>query len=334
MGLSTLLLEDEESPLAPTHRESVDLITKSSDLLRTVVDDVLDYSKLEAGHLAVEIRRCNLQRTMESVINAIRVQGHKRKLILRTFYGSEVPEYVQSDGRRLQQILFNLLGNAVKFSHEGGNVDLRACLKKKKSTDNWDTLQLSVKDYGKGIHEKDIEKIFRPFHQTEEAKSQVQSLGGTGLGLSIAAKLVHGLGGTISVKSKINEWTEFIVDLPFNGDGVDSVAIAKKYQNTTVLLVGEEEVRRSIITDIFQPFDIPVEELNGCQELKARSNSHGAQGSSRLYLCLCQEDLYDRESYRALAIGRKVALVTFGPRNHINEFKNWVNSNINNRQNK
>ena len=104
------------------------MIVTSGDLLLTVVNDVLDYSKLESGNVDIVVRRSNLQGALDAVVHSISQKSRTKNLEVKTFYGNSVPEYVETNSRRLQQILYNLLGNAVKFSKEGGTVELRVDL--------------------------------------------------------------------------------------------------------------------------------------------------------------------------------------------------------------
>ena len=112
-------------------QESLRMIVNSGDLLLTVVNDVLDYAKLETGNVDIEIQRSNLQETLNSIVHSIQTRAQAKNVTFHTFYDVSVPKFVNTDSRRLQQILFNLLGNAVKFSGEdGGDVELRVTVTK------------------------------------------------------------------------------------------------------------------------------------------------------------------------------------------------------------
>lgn len=100
------------------------MIVKSGELLATVVNDVLDYSKLESGNVEIDIQRSNLQETLHAVVHSISMKAKSKNIALRTKLDPLLPEFIRTDGRRLQQVLFNLLGNAVKFSEEGSVVEL------------------------------------------------------------------------------------------------------------------------------------------------------------------------------------------------------------------
>jgi signal transduction histidine kinase len=218
--------------LSDKQNEALKMIITSGELLCTVVNDILDYSKLESGNVAVEIRRTNLQDTLDSVVNAFEHKARSKNLAFCLCYSPLVPEFVDTDGNRLQQILFNLLGNALKFSDEGGTVELlvdvvdrarssavlsttvapAGLLYEKTHPGERNMLRFTVKDYGRGIAKKDFERIFEPFLQASDETERVY--GGTGLGLAITSNLVERLGGSIEVESELGKWSKFTVDFP------------------------------------------------------------------------------------------------------------------------
>jgi signal transduction histidine kinase len=125
IGLSSLLLD---SDLGPMQEESVRMIVTSGDLLLTVVNDILDYAKLESGNVEIVPTRTNLQYTLNAVVQSIETKALPKQLTIRTVFDPLIGEFAHMDHRRLQQILFNLLGNAVKFSHDGGTITLSLSL--------------------------------------------------------------------------------------------------------------------------------------------------------------------------------------------------------------
>jgi signal transduction histidine kinase/CheY-like chemotaxis protein len=212
IGISSLLLD---TGMDATQQDYVRMITNSGDLLCRVVNDVLDYSRLESGDVEIHIQRTNLRETMDTVVKSIEIKGRERNLVVRTLLDDRLPVFVDTDGSRLQQILYNLLGNAIKFSKDGGTIDFSVLLHEDMASPNEKRLRFVVTDHGTGIEKKDIEKIFYPF---DLGSSNTERLyGGTGLGLAITTKLVKVLGGTIAVESEPGEWCEFVVDLPCIG---------------------------------------------------------------------------------------------------------------------
>ena len=171
VGMSSLLLEDSPS-MDSMHADSIRMINTSGELLRAVVDDVLDYAKLESGSFEVDIKPTKLQDTLDSVLYSISQKIQDKNVRLRTHFTPTVPEYIETDSRRLQQVLFNLLGNAGKFSKADSVIDLSVSLKKapaqkesNKQNRTRDLIRFSIRDYGKGIEKKDFQTIFQPFSQ-------------------------------------------------------------------------------------------------------------------------------------------------------------------------
>ena len=240
VGMSSLLLEDtEDLNIDPMHADSIRMINTSGELLKAVVDDVLDYAKLESGSFLVDIKPTRLQDTLDSVVHSISQKVQEKNIRLRTHYSPTLPEILETDSRRLQQVLFNLLGNAGKFSTVDSVIDLSVTLiHPDEKAHRGDIIRFSVKDYGKGIESKDFETIFQPFSQASKETQNVY--GGTGLGLSITSKLVKRLGGSISVNSEYGKYAEFTVDLPMNGVQVDVKGISSRLKKATIVIVERE----------------------------------------------------------------------------------------------
>ncbi|KAL3914747.1 MAG: hypothetical protein SGILL_005974, partial [Bacillariaceae sp.] len=263
LGLSSLLAESDDLPAV--HRDSVKMIHGSADLLSGVVDDVLDYSKLESGHFDVDIQPTDLQSALDTVVHSISNKSMGKNVNIRTSYCGRLPRMIDTDSRRLQQILYNLLGNACKFSRDGRSIDLSVDIVTGHSENK---LRLSVKDYGKGIDENDLENIFRPFSQASKETQTVY--GGTGLGLSITRKLVSKLGGTISVKSELGKYSQFVVELPYDGQLVDLSTFKNKFTDTTIVIVDEAEKFSNTYSmeDEFMPLPRSVVQAAGLNVLR------------------------------------------------------------------
>ena len=214
--MSSLLLESPQ--LHDELIDSVRMIVESGDLLCAVVNDVLDYSRLESGNVDIEIDQFELNQTLNTVVDTIRCKGNEKHVTVNPQYSVNLPQFVETDGRRLQQILYNLMGNALKFSNHNSVIDLIVSVVKQVHHEESDAdrqryiLRFSVKDYGRGIEKKDLKRIFEPF--TQASADTERLYGGTGLGLAITSKLVKGLGGEIRADSEFGRWTEFIVEIP------------------------------------------------------------------------------------------------------------------------
>jgi signal transduction histidine kinase/ligand-binding sensor domain-containing protein/ActR/RegA family two-component response regulator len=206
IGMASLMAQ---TPLTPQQREYNTTIMSCGESLLNVINDILDYSKIDSGKMEIEQRSFELRKCIEGVLDLFYEKAAKSGLRLRYHIGAEVPPYVIGDALRLRQILMNLVGNAVKFTHEG-EIFLRVHLLK---DDPSGVLQLcfEVKDTGIGIPEEKINMLFKSFSQVDS--STTRKYGGTGLGLAITEKLVALMGGRITVVSRPGEGTTFTFTL-------------------------------------------------------------------------------------------------------------------------
>lgn len=210
------LIQDDDN-LDESQKESLQVITQSGQFLMSIINDVLDFSKLQAlqkedgkrmNKDMFVIQPLRLRDILNGVVHTMRIQCRERHLHLYISYMGQAEDpdmIVHTDGNRLQQILYNLLGNAVKFSKEGGTIELQVS-----ATD--DSLRFVIKDYGDGIRKENLFSIFEPYSQVKSANHNAH--GGTGLGLTLTKLLTTCLGGTLTADSVYGEWTEFTVNLP------------------------------------------------------------------------------------------------------------------------
>jgi PAS domain S-box-containing protein len=204
----------QQTQLQPDQRRMVDVIQHSSVALLTVLNDILDYSKLEAGKMAVEQLATPLRQVAEGVIQLMMPSATAKSIELALFVSPALPVWVLSDPTRLRQVLFNLVGNAVKFTNSApqrtGRVVLR--VEPELLPDGSNGLQLRISDNGIGMSEAVVAKLFTPFTQADSTTAR--RFGGTGLGLSISARLVELMGGRISVHSAPAQGSDFTIHLP------------------------------------------------------------------------------------------------------------------------
>lgn len=206
IGFANLLLR---SSLDAKQKDQLETIVKSSENLLSIINDILDVSKIEAGKLHLEIETVNLRAIVEQVLEALAPLAKDKQLKTRVNIDNDVPETIYSDPLRIQQILTNLVNNAIKFSDEGSLL-IRISMLASKSNDG--LLKISVKDQGIGLSEKAKEKLFDAFHQSDS--SNIRRFQGTGLGLTISRHLVELLGGEIGVDSTLGEGSTFWFTLP------------------------------------------------------------------------------------------------------------------------
>jgi signal transduction histidine kinase len=203
VGMTSLLVE---SPLLPEQREYASHIRRSADQLLAMVNDLLDFSKLEAGRLRVEALPFDIRATCEEAAEAVRPLAEAKHLQVRLDIGPSLPAKAVGDALRIRQVLVNLLGNAVKFSSEG-EVVLSADAPERTGGDI--LLRLRVKDHGIGIAPQVLPLLFQPFTQAET--STTRRFGGSGLGLAISKRLVELMGGKIGAESRLGEGSTFEV---------------------------------------------------------------------------------------------------------------------------
>ncbi|CAI0733250.1 two-component sensor histidine kinase BarA [Serratia entomophila] len=193
-----------KTDLSVTQADYLQTIERSANNLLTIINDVLDFSKLEAGKLVLEHIPFSLRETLDEVIVLLAPSAHEKGLELTLDVHNDVPEQVIGDSLRLQQIITNLLGNAVKFT-ETGNIDIRVELRKQ--LERQVELEVQIHDTGIGISERQQSQLFQAFRQADASISRRH--GGTGLGLVITQKLVKEMGGDICFHSQLNRGSTF-----------------------------------------------------------------------------------------------------------------------------
>ncbi len=203
IGFSQVLRERMFGEINEKQREYLEDILSSGNHLLSLINDVLDLSKVEAGQIELEINRFSLREALERGLVMVRERATKDgvQLVLELDPAAEV---VEGDERRIRQVIFNLLSNAVKFTPPGGRVEL-------KSARHDGEVRVSVRDTGPGIAAEDQERIFEEFQQTEAGAGQRE---GTGLGLALSKRLVELHGGRIWVDSEPGEGSAFVFTLP------------------------------------------------------------------------------------------------------------------------
>ncbi|PWD14144.1 two-component sensor histidine kinase BarA [Salmonella enterica subsp. enterica serovar Anatum] len=201
IGFTRLTLK---TGLNPTQRDHLNTIERSANNLLAIINDVLDFSKLEAGKPILESIPFPLRNTLDEVVTLLAHSSHDKGLELTLNIKNDVPDNVIGDPLRLQQVITNLVGNAIKFT-ESGNIDI---LVEKRALSNTKVqIEVQIRDTGIGIPERDQSRLFQAFRQADASISRRH--GGTGLGLVITQKLVNEMGGDISFHSQPNRGSTF-----------------------------------------------------------------------------------------------------------------------------
>lgn len=207
IGLSNLLLDGE---LAVKQKEFANSIKLSADNLLVIINDILDMSKIESGKLTIESVSFNFYQLIEGVKSIFKHKIEEKGIKFIIDVQEEVPEFLLGDPTRLNQILLNLIGNAVKFTDKG---HIFLFVKMSEKTAKETTLQFQIEDTGKGIAKENLKKIFNVF--TQESNNTTRLYGGTGLGLAIVKQLISIQGGTIKVDSIINQGSTFSAEIKY-----------------------------------------------------------------------------------------------------------------------
>ncbi len=295
LGYAQILKREKQ--LAEPYREKIDIIQRSGEQLLTLINDILDLSKIEAGKMELQLSDFHLPTFLKHITDIIRVRAEQKGVAFNCEYDfarrpfdsaqdrsfdpaigepsltpngmrAHLPAAVRGDKKRLRQVLINLLGNAVKFTRQG-QVIFRV------SPNGADSIRFHVKDTGLGIAPDQLEAVFLPFQQVGKLQTE-----GTGLGLAISRNLVRMMGGEIQVKSRPGQGSEFWfeVAMPVVADWVETLPTETRVINgfkgrrQRVLIVDDQQENRAILVDLLSPLGFEVAQACDGQEglIKAR----------------------------------------------------------------
>ncbi|MEM9540149.1 MAG: ATP-binding protein [Cyanobacteria bacterium P01_E01_bin.42] len=277
LGFSQLMSRSVTLPLE--HRENVEIINNSGDYLLSLINKVLDLSKIEAGKINFNPKPFDLYALLEEIENLLQMKADEKKLQLEFVYEGSVPHYIQTDALKLRQVLINLINNALKFTHQGG-IHILVTADKSHSVETdpqqtipQKTIKFAVRDTGVGIASDEIENLFEAFSQTKSGKN-VQE--GTGLGLAISRQFIQLMGGDITVQSQVDVGTTF--SFTVNAEIVEEsqvkqpddtrhvVAIAPGQKQYRILVVDDKPINRKLLIKILEPLGFGVQEAGNGKE--------------------------------------------------------------------
>lgn len=239
LGMTGLLLDTDLEPNQKTYAEAV---RESGTALLGLINDILDYSKIEAGKFELEEQVFHPTGLVQAVVELLSPKAAHKGLEIASYVDPHVPARLHGDETRLRQILLNLAGNGVKFTENGGvSLEVRTL----KKTDKEAVLRFDVIDTGVGISRRDIARIFEEFAQADDTRARQHE--GTGLGLAIAQRIVKAMGGDIDVKSEVGKGSTFRFDLPFDIQPQQST-IPKLKLTTPVLIATDHQVLQRVLT--------------------------------------------------------------------------------------
>ncbi|MEM9220653.1 MAG: ATP-binding protein [Cyanobacteria bacterium P01_F01_bin.150] len=249
----------ERSPsLADDVQDQVNIIHQCGTHLLDMINDVLDLSKIEAGKLDLSPKALHLSSFLQSVVQVCRVRAKQRGLGFDYQVKSALPEGVYLDEQRFRQVLFNLLGNAIKFTDQG-TVTLRASATPVEDNPQISRLRFMVEDTGIGIAAEDIGKLFDAFERVGDRQRYVE---GTGLGLAISQTIVEMMGSTIQVQSELGQGSQFSVEIvvPLASEGdipsastLDYAIIGYEGERRRLLVVDDRQNNRGVLINLLKP---------------------------------------------------------------------------------
>lgn len=207
IGFSEVLLEGNSGPLNEKQTRYLKNISKSGKHLLTIINDILDISKIESGKMQLYKENISVKNLLEDMFSSMQPLAAEKEIVMKVSFGPDL-SYIQADKGKIKQVLYNLIGNALKFTEHGGFVTISAKV-------NGDMVYISVEDTGIGISRMDQEKLFKPFTQIDSSISRKYE--GTGLGLALSKELVVLHGGKIWVVSEPGKGSAFTFTIPVHG---------------------------------------------------------------------------------------------------------------------
>jgi signal transduction histidine kinase/DNA-binding NarL/FixJ family response regulator len=259
----------------PSRQEALATIASSGRHLLSLINDLLDLSRIRSGHLELNPAPVQLAALFEEIAAMVRVEARRKGLDFFLEAPADLPETVEADGKRLRQILLNLLGNAIKFTDSGG---VTLGVQSAPAQGGKVELRVSVQDTGVGISAKDTTRIFAPFEQAEEGQKQES---GVGLGLAITRELARLMGGEIEVDSQPGRGSQFrfIVNLPVVRTRQDTVPPADPVvgylgARRSILVVDDQEENRQLLRQLLEPLGFDVMLASGGKEAVTSASTH------------------------------------------------------------
>lgn len=279
LGYAQIL--EKSDKIAGKEREGIGIIHQCGDHLLTLINDILDLSKIEARKLELYPTDLNFHNFLTGVAEICRIKAEQKQIKFTSPNLLALPTGIKADEKRLRQVLINLLGNAIKFTNSGGVKLGVSVIEKgdKKREEGVKKIRFEIADTGVGMTAEQLKKIFLPFEQVGDSKKQAE---GTGLGLAISQKIVKMMGSEMEVRSRPGEGSVFWFDLelPVVSDGMpgeNSIQplgkiIGIQGKNPTIMLVDDSEENRLLLVNLLSPigFDV-VEATNGAEGLAMAS---------------------------------------------------------------
>lgn len=267
LGFSEILINTTTND---KHRNYLSAVLTSGKTLLSLINDILDLSKIESGQMEISKEPVQIKTVFDEITQVFDARASEKGLSLQIELADDFPEMLMLDDVRLRQVLFNLVGNAVKFTQKG-EIIISASFKNSEVLENHVNLLIKVRDSGIGIPEDMLDKIFQSFFQIES--DNTRKYGGTGLGLPISQKLVQIMGGKLSAESKLNAGSTFILELDDVEITVEEVNKEKHFdwegkkvhfKGSTLLIVDDVDFNRELVKSFLSDYNLTIiEAKNG-----------------------------------------------------------------------
>jgi signal transduction histidine kinase/CheY-like chemotaxis protein len=291
IGLTSIL---EKSELAPQQRQMVGMVNESAKSLLTIINDILDITRIESGKLVLAPQEFFLPDCIENTVGLMHQQAKAKGLYLDLFIDRFSSRNVVLDQDRLRQILINLIGNAIKFTPHG-EISVRAEVTQM-GTERTTAIRFSIKDTGIGIEKQIQNKLFQPFEQGD--LSVTRRFGGTGLGLSISRHLIEMMGGRIELNSELGRGTEVAFWLPIDGTSYTDVEEEQFGEGCKILVVAKREAGRTTIANYLRGVGASVVECANHQDAIHLLQDGPTNGSPfEAVVIMAPREEFDRKDY-------------------------------------
>jgi len=274
IGMTELLAD---TPLDKQQLEYVRMVRESGEALMGVIEDILDFSKIEAGRLLVQPEPFELREHLGDTMKSLAFRAHGKELELACDVAADVPYVIEADPRRLRQVIINLVGNAIKFTHRG---EIVVRVEVKSRLDDQAILHFAVTDTGVGIPADKLEHIFEAFEQVDNSAKRRYT--GTGLGLAISQRLVELFGGRIWADSRLGQGSTFhftlMARLPQQPNRPQWTGDRRRIRGTRVLVVDDNATNRRIVEQMLRNWRMePVTVCGADEAIEALKTSHRQQ---------------------------------------------------------
>jgi signal transduction histidine kinase/DNA-binding response OmpR family regulator len=298
LGMTGLLLD---TPLTPEQLTYVKAAKTSAEALLRLIEDMLDFSKIEAGKLDLDSTRFSPTALIEDTVELLAPRGQAKGIEIASFVDDRLPPYVAGDPARLRQVLLNLIGNAIKFTAQGG-VSVIV------ESDGAGQVRFAIRDTGIGIRPEDQSRIFRDFEQADD--SSTRHYGGTGLGLAISKRIVEAFGGTITVDSAPGRGATFAFSIPLADAGDGTTPVRPGLAGRAILIAAASPVEPALIARHLVQWGASV-------DIAADEKAANRKLASRAWDAILVDNGMATAQLASADIRQRIVLIAPGDRQHL-----------------